>query len=247
MTAKWITAGLGWIAGGPIGALIGFALGSIVDRAGESQVRSTRNRGGNYRPNDYLTDDLSTALLVLTAAIMQADGAPKKAELDYVKDFFKTRFGVEATKKHLLVLRELLKQPISVRQVCLQLSRNLEHPQRLQLMHYLFGVAKADGVVHNAELQILHTISMYLRISSEDFRRLGAISVPRNNYNPYEVMGVESSISAEELKKAYRSLALKYHPDKVANQGEVHRKAAEDKFKAIQEAYEAIKKEKGIK
>ena len=62
----------------------------------------------------------------------------------------------------------------------------------------------------------------------------------------YEVLGVDKSASAEDIKKAYRKMAIKYHPDKVATLGEDVQKAAEEKFKAVNQAYEAICKERGI-
>src|SRR3954471_4596066 len=52
----------------------------------------------------------------------------------------------------------------------------------------------------------------------------------------YETLGVQKGASGDELKKAYRSMAMKYHPDK--NQGD---KTAEQKFKEISEAYEILK------
>jgi len=247
MSAKWIIAGLGWLAGGPVGAMIGYAIGAIIDSESNKPTRqkSTGQRR-NYRREDFLTDDVSTVLLVLSAALMRADGSPKKVELEFVKDYFKKQFGIEATKKHILVLRELLKKPVSVRQVCLQIAHNVSHPQRLQLMHYLFGVANADNVIHSAERRLLHTISGYLRINARDFNTISALYDKKEVYDPYKVMGITKNASLDEIKKAYRSLARKYHPDKVASQGETHRKAAEEKFKQVQKAYSEIKRLKGM-
>lgn len=60
--------------------------------------------------------------------------------------------------------------------------------------------------------------------------------------NPYEVLGISPSASDEEIKKAYRSLSRKYHPD--ANINNPNREQAEEKFKQIQQAYDQIMKEK---
>lgn len=248
MKFKWLSAGVGWLAGGPVGALIGFALGSLFDSTSSVSSQHGDQRESTYRrPEELLTDDLSTILLVYTTALMRADGTPRKVELDYVKEYFKRQFGVEATKKHMLVLRELLKKPVSVRQVSMQVVQHMPHPQRLHLMHYLFGIAKADGYIHPNEYTLLHTIAGYLHINPRDFHTIAAMYASDKAYDPYEVLGVPTSATDEEIKKAYRALARKYHPDKVANEGETHRQAAEEKFKKLQNAYEEIRKKRGMK
>ena len=63
------------------------------------------------------------SLLVLVAAVMKADGKVVKSELDYVKQFFVRQFGQESAKQALLMLKDILKQEIPVRDVCLQISR----------------------------------------------------------------------------------------------------------------------------
>lgn len=60
--------------------------------------------------------------------------------------------------------------------------------------------------------------------------------------NPYQVLGVSPSASDEEIKKAYRNLSRKYHPD--ANINNPNRAQAEEKFKEVQQAYDQIMKEK---
>ena len=65
--------------------------------------------------------------------------------------------------------------------------------------------------------------------------------------DPYQVLGVSQDASEEEIKKAYRKLAKKYHPDTVANLGEEIKKKATEKFRAVNEAYEELKKQRGFK
>lgn len=58
--------------------------------------------------------------------------------------------------------------------------------------------------------------------------------------DPYTVLGLSPGASREEIKAAYRRLAAKYHPDKVAHLGEEFRKLAEQRFKEIQDAYQQL-------
>ena len=78
---KWIGGGLGWAIGGPIGAIFGFAIGSMVDGSGNvHSSRSPYSRAGRSTTGGYVS-----SLLVLVAATMKADGKVLKSELDYVK------------------------------------------------------------------------------------------------------------------------------------------------------------------
>lgn len=65
--------------------------------------------------------------------------------------------------------------------------------------------------------------------------------------DPYSVLGVDKNATDEEIKKAYRRLAMKYHPDKVEGLGEDVKRNAEAQFREINEAYEQIKSERGMK
>jgi len=126
----------------------------------------------------------------------------------------------------------------------------MNYHSRLQLLHYLFGIAYADGHLSTSEQNILLRISTFLEINPMDFRTVGAMfggsGTAASTTRAYEILGIERNTTEEEIKKAYRQMALKYHPDRVTHLGEDVRKAAEEKFKKIQEAYETVKKEKGF-
>ena len=122
----------------------------------------------------------------------------------------------------------------------------MEHPMRLQLMYYLFGIAQADGNVDKSELRILESIANYLGLNTKDFESLKAMHY-KDTESAYKILEIEASCSDDDVKKAYRKMAMKYHPDKVRGLGEQHEKAANDKFLQVQNAYEQIKKERGMK
>ena len=132
--AKWIGGGLGWAFGGPIGALLGFAFGSMIDGM---QNGKYEYQGNNSRT---LPGDFSVSLLIMAAAIMKADGKVLKSELDFVKRFLAQNFGRELAEQYILALREILKQNIEVREVSFQIKQYMDYPSRLQLLHLLFGI-----------------------------------------------------------------------------------------------------------
>lgn len=238
---KWIGGGLGWAFGGPIGALLGFALGTVVDKTIEVE-NDPRQRGKGYssKPGDF-----GASLLVLVAAVMKADGKVLKVELDYLKRFFYKQFGAERTKQHLLLLRELLKQDIPLEEVCLQIKTYTMYPARLQLLHLLFGVAAADGDVHFKELEVIGKISGLLGIQQKDYVSIKAMFCKEVD-GDYKILEIDKNASNEEVKKAYRKMAVKYHPDKVSHMGDEYKAAAKEKFQKVQEAYENIKKARGM-
>ncbi len=233
---RWIGGGLGWAFGGPLGAIIGFAIGSAFGNNSDSKEYI----GGTTQQRDF-----NVSLLVLSAAVMKADGSVKKSELDYVKRFFLTNFGQERAEKYILMLREILKQDIQVYDVSQQVGRFMDYSSKLQLIHYLFGIASADGSTHENEVDVISIIAKYMGISSSDFQSIKAMFV-QDVDSAYKILGVEPNATDDEIKKSYREMAKKYHPDKVAYLGEDVRKSAEQKLQEVNEAYDKIKKQRGF-
>ena len=226
-----------WVLG-PLGGIIGAALWSYF--GGSYSRRVTDFLGTTPRQKDF-----SSSLLVLSAAVMKADGSVKKSELDYVKRFFLSNFGQEQAEKYILTLREILKQDIQIAEVSQQIGRYMDYSSRLQLLHYLFGIANADGQVHENEVNVIESISRYMGVYSSDFESIKAMFVKQVD-DSYTILGIDPSASDDEVKKAYREMAKKNHPDKVAYLGEDVRKAAEKKFQEINDAYDKIKKQRGM-
>ncbi|MHB1278508.1 MAG: TerB family tellurite resistance protein [Bacteroidia bacterium] len=242
---KFIGGGLGWAFGGPIGALLGFALGSLVDTAVGSEP-TLLGEGTETRQRTGPTDDFFMSLLVLSAAVMKADGRQLKSELSYIKTFLIGNFGEYKTREALPILKKLLESEISVRQVCLQICHYVDHSGRLQLMHYLYGIAAADGKVDRQEEALLHQIGAYFNIPDADLTSLKAMFIKSANW-AYEVLEIEEWVSDDEVKRAYRRMATRFHPDKVNTLGPDAIDAAHRKFQKVQEAYEEIKKQRGLK
>lgn len=251
--AKWIGGGIGWGFGGPIGAIIGYAVGSMIDRHGSAlqtesyQEEYQRSRGRNRGPNFTSNQDFNKAFVVLSAAVMKADGKVLKAELDYVKKFFITNFGESEAKDYLLILREVIKQDFPVDGVCEQIRHHMDPSLRLQILHYLFGIAKADGQVDESEVNVIKRIAFKLGLSDREFISIQAMFYDgAKPASAYAILEIEESATDDEVKKAYRKMAIKYHPDKLENLSESHQKSGKENFVKVQAAYEKIKKSRGM-
>ena len=242
---KLILTGLGWAFGGPIGGVIGYALGTLFSSVRPRIMRSEVNE---HFGNTEEKRDFNVTLLVLSAAVMKADGNVKKSELDYVKRFFLQSFGQERAENYIKMLREILDKDYNIYEVSAQVGHYMGYSSRLQLLHYLFGIAAADGFVSEAETDVIHAITSGMGVTESDFYSIKAMFVREESVsqNAYTILGVDPSASDEEVKKAYREMAKKNHPDLVSNLGEEVHQAAEKKFQEINEAYETIKKQRGI-
>lgn len=242
---KWILGGLGWAVGGPIGGIMGFALGSIGEEAAKNYKPETNPFGGRAQPAYVLPNDFSAALMVLCAAVMMADQKLMRSELDYVKAFFVRTFGKEHTQERMSLFREILKQDIPISSVCQQIRNNIDHSGRLEMLHLLFGLAASDGEVSYDELAVIERIATLTGISGKDFLSIKAM-FERGPDTAYTILEIDVTASDEEVKKAYRKMAMKFHPDKVHHLGAEYQRDAQEKFRKINEAYEKIKKKRGM-
>lgn len=233
--AKWLGGGLGWVFGGPIGAILGVALGSMFDGMNSSK----------YAYQGTARGDFAMSLLVLSAAVMKADQKIFKSELEFVRNFFVLQFGNEEGGRLIKMLQEILKQDINVQEVSVQVGQFTDYPVKLQLVNYLFGIAASDGLYHPDEVDMIGTIAGYMGVSSADFSSIKAMFVKSTGW-AYDVLEISSGATDDEVKKAYREMAKKHHPDKVSHLGEDIKKSATEKFQKVSTAYEEIKKQRGM-
>ena len=234
--------GLGWSLGGPIGAILGVAFANrihdLVD--GEPQV----HQGGV--PHQQSSNDFHIALLVLAARVIKADGKVEQKELDFVRAQFVSMFGKQRANESFSVFRKIVDQQIPLTKVCNQINGFTNHSTRLQLIHFLFKLGLADGHLHQNEVDEIRRIARNLRVNPYDFESIKAMFAKESDTGwAYKVLEVNENASETEVKKAYRKMALKYHPDRTIDAGPEAQAAAKETFLNAQKAYEHIQKIKG--
>lgn len=251
LLSKIIAGGLGWTLGGPIGVVVGVMLASLFDvknaDTGQTTTASHNSSGRGYSRTRG-AGDFQMALLVLMAGVMKADGRVVKSELGSVKRVLLRNYGEDGALEALQVLKQLLSQDIDVRQVALQCSVYMSYSLRLQMLHVLYDIAAVDGEVNRDEKEILVVISQAMGVTETDRISIAAMFVRQTNKDwAYEVLEISPDATDEDVKKAYRRMAMKYHPDKVNALGEDMKHSATEKFRKVKEAYDAIKQQRNIK
>jgi DnaJ like chaperone protein len=213
---------------------------------GSSQQRSTQSGSPFQRSTTVSPQDFELNLLSLTSLVIKADGKITQKELDYVRQYFVGSYGKERANAIFKVFNDVVKKSeVDAVKICSYLNARTRYESRLQILHFLFGIAQADGHTSEAEIRVIYQIAGYLRLTERDFISIKAMFV-KDQDNAYKILEIDKSVPDHEVKKAYRTMAKKYHPDKLMDMDEAYKKGAEEKFKKVQDAYETVRKERGI-
>jgi DnaJ like chaperone protein len=209
-----------------------------------------RKKVSEYEQNQTEARNNFVSLLVhILVKIAQFDGKVTRAELQAISNFFRTH--LHYTQEQMFWVKELIKDatsnPDSLETLLTQFRDSFAYEPRLILVELVYQVLFTNHHVSDQELELAQNIAEYLSISHYDLltiqskyihRRQAAVSKEEEYY---EVLGLQSGTDFEQIKKAYRKLSMKYHPDKVGHLGEEFRNVAEEKMKEINAAYHHFK------
>lgn len=248
---KWIGAVAGWLLtrnfyGAMVGYLGGYFIEQLASKSSSNNPRREQ-RSTTYRQKQVTPRDFELNLLSLASLVIKADGKVNKVELDYVRKYFVANYGKERANATFRTFNEVIKsREINTSRIASYISQHTRYESRLQIIHFLFGIANADGHVSDSELRKINEISGLFRVHYKDFESIKAMFF-KDADNAYRILEIEKTATTSEIKKAYRTMAKKYHPDKLQHLPEHLQKGAEEKFRAVQEAYDSLQKERGFK
>ena len=231
---KWVAAVIGYSFLRFPGAILGFMVGGFFEFLSKNSIQ-IRTSSYAIKPETFQLN-----LLALSALIIKADGKIEQKELDFVRSFFIGQYGKERADSIFRTFNtQIKKETQHLDQLTRIFVQQTAYETRLQILHFLFGIANADGNISNIELQKLSQVATGMRLRLPDFESIKAMFV-KNTDNAYKILEVDSNASLDEIKKAYRKMAKKYHPDKLRGQDPAMIKGAEEKFREVQKAYETL-------
>lgn len=232
---------LGWIA---VFLLVRWIFSAVSSGSAGSQT--SYNRPTYQRSTTVNAEDFELYLLSLTSIIIKADGKVTQDELNYVRQHFIGMYGEQRASAIFKVFNEVVKKrEVSATRICAYINARTKYDSRLQILHFLFGIANADGHLSEPELRVIHQIAGYLQLNQSDYISIKAMFV-KDRDSAYKILEIDKSVPDGEVKRAYREMAKRYHPDKLMDMDEAYRKGAQEKFNAVQDAYDTIRKERGM-
>jgi DnaJ like chaperone protein len=241
---KIIGGAAGFALGGPLGALLGAVAGHAVDRHREetSEGVPIDDRGATRQIA------FTIAVIALGAKMAKADGVVSRAEVAAFKDVF--HVPPKELKNVGRVFDQARQDPGGfepyARQIAAMFRKN--HPVLEELLDGLFHIARADGQVHDAEIEFIREVAKIFGLSEADFARIREANVGPDKADPYTILGVARDASDEEIKAARRKLVRDNHPDRLMAQGVPKEfiEMATEKLAAINAAYDKIALERGM-
>lgn len=186
-------------------------------------------------------------LCALFIEVARVDGNVSREEVRVVKEYFQNelKYGSEALDTVRVYLKEFLEKPPTLDESIAACRDELPTSDRLLLVDTLYQLALVDGALQRSEQESLRQIVKGLGLTEEDRRAITARYLGTGDTH-YTRLGLNPGASDAEVKRAYRQLAAAHHPDRVSHLGAGAVDQATRRFQEIQDAYEMIRRLRGL-
>lgn len=250
---KWVLMIIGATRGNVAGAVIGFTVGYFLEDYLKNNLTIETKK--LFNETQYKYTPYQESLLALISEVVKADGYIHKEEIYFIKNFLLKQFGSIYSNKMLKSLKLNIDKQFNVEAICLDLKQSLKHSNKIQLLTFLYGIIVQNKIISKNEVFLIERIAKIIGLSLIDYQNIVSRFHNQNKqrkrpaaskkfgYSAYKVLGVTSAATNIEVKKAYRKMVLKYHPDKT----DLDESIANEKFSEISKAYHIIKQERNIK
>ncbi|MCW3126343.1 MAG: molecular chaperone DjlA [Bacteroidetes bacterium] len=229
---KWLGAGLGFVVGGPMGSMIGYAAGEQVGKPSKTYSKTAH------------TSEFETNLLLLAATVIKADGLVAQEELGFVRSFFMDHFSAEHIEEKMAILHHCIGRKYDPRKACDDIRITAKPSTRTQVIHFLFDLAISDSILDKRESDMIFALAGWLNVNDVEFKKIRAAYTAE--VKRYTIFGLPHTATFDEIKSSYRKLVLECHPDRNTHLSPDEQKLIAEKFRLIQAAFEKIKEERGI-
>ena len=186
-------------------------------------------------------------MIHLMVHAMKADGQIDPREVQAIMTFFQQRLRFSAPQLYWVqdLVQHAMRQSIAVDQLLLSMNQEFKESEKQLCVECLMVVIAADDSIDGREMTLLNKVVASLQIDEQFFNQLKQRYMAKTS-SDFDVLGISSSSTAAEIKKAYKELCKKYHPDKVQHLGDEFRAFAEGKIKEINKAYDNLTQKTGV-
>jgi len=237
----WMGAGLGFLRGGPFGAVVGGAAQHFLGK--KLQNKFQKSLPGIQKKGNYIT---SMVIILTRVGMVNQPLTNKQVEIIY--KFFRKNLDFGAAEFRAidpLIIEVQTKKPDLDRFI--EMYKNAcQNNYNLLLVALCYQISLVEGCFDRETEKLIKQVVLLLDLSYNQhnaIRKKYSLGIVKT---PYHILKISPDASNEDVKKAYRILIREYHPDTVIHEGEEAAEAAHLKFLEIQQAYQELESVRGI-
>ncbi len=237
----WMGAGLGFLRGGPLGAVIGGTIEHFL--AKKLQKKLQESLPGIVHQGEFI----SCLVIILTRVAVES-GTLTPKQVAVIHNFFMKNLGYGAPDLKSIdrLMDEVQSKKPDIYRFVKEYKKSCQNNYNLLLLALCYQVILVENLPDEKNQALIKTVGLELGLSYDQHNEIRAKYSLGPFKTPYNILGLPSDASNDEIKKAYRKLVSEYHPDRVAQEDEETFHRAHLKFLEVQSAYQELEKVRKI-